>query len=98
MKSTATSASTPAGVYGFNRAWIVWPSPDKETTVRQDEWNDMVVSVQGNRYRARLNGVEMIDFTDPKAPFLAGTLALQLHSGGKGHMQFRDILVRDLSK
>lgn len=87
-----------AGVYGFGRAWIVWPSPDKETVVRQGEWNDMTVTVIGNRYISRLNGVDMVDFTDPRAPFLEGSIALQLHSGGEGNMVFRDIYVRDLSK
>lgn len=85
------------GIYGFGRAWIVWPSPDKETVVRQDDWNDMLVSIEGNRYRTRLNGVEMIDFTDPLAKFLEGTVALQLHSGGNGHMVFKDIWIRDLT-
>lgn len=84
------------GVYGFGRAWIVWPAPENETVVRQNEWNEMLVTVNGNRYRSRLNGVEMIDFTDPRAPFLTGTIALQLHSGGEGHMQFRNIRVREL--
>lgn len=87
-----------AGVYGFNRAWIVWPAPENETVVRQGEWNEILVTVQGNRYISRLNGVPMIDFTDPRAPFLTGTIALQLHSGGDGNMLFRDIWVRDLSK
>ena len=86
------------GVYGFGRAWIVWPSPDKETVVRQNDWNEMTVTIQGNRYISYLNGVQMIDFTDPRAPFLDGTIALQLHSGGAGHMLFKDIWVRDLSK
>lgn len=86
------------GVYGFGRAWIVWPSPDKETIVRQNDWNEMTVTIQGNRYVSYLNGVQMIDFTDPRAPFLDGTIALQLHSGGAGHMLFKDIWVRDLSK
>ncbi|MBA3974878.1 MAG: DUF1080 domain-containing protein [Candidatus Solibacter sp.] len=86
------------GVYGFGRAWIVWPSPDKETVVRQNDWNEMTVTIIGNRYISYLNGVQMIDFTDPRAPFLDGTIALQLHSGGEGHMLFKDIWVRDLSK
>lgn len=84
------------GVYGFGRAWIVWPAPENETVVRQNEWNEMLVTVNGNRYISRLNGVQMIDFTDPRAPFLTGTIALQLHSGGDGHMQFRDIWIREL--
>jgi hypothetical protein len=85
------------GVYGFGRAWIVWPAPENELVVRQGEWNEMLVTIQGNRYQSRLNGVPMIDFTDPRAPFLTGTIALQLHSGGEGHMQFKDIWVRDLT-
>lgn len=87
-----------AGIYGFNRAWIVWPAPENETVVRQGEWNEMLVEVRGNRYISRLNGVPMVDFTDPKAPFLEGTIALQLHSGGEGNMVFRDIWIRDLTK
>lgn len=84
------------GVYGFGRQWIVWPAPENETVVRQNEWNEMLVTVNGNRYISRLNGVQMVDFTDPRAPFLTGTIALQLHSGGDGHMQFRDIWIREL--
>lgn len=84
------------GVYGFGRGWIVWPAPENETVVRQNEWNEMLVTVNGNRYISRLNGVLMVDYTDPRAPFLTGTIALQLHSGGEGHMQFRDIWVREL--
>ena len=34
--------------------------------VRRDEWNEYLVKVVGNRYTSRLNGVPMIDFTDPK--------------------------------
>lgn len=85
------------GIYGFGRQWIVWPAPENETVVRQGEWNEMLVTIRGNRYVSRLNGVQMIDFTDPLAPFLTGTIALQLHSGGAGHMLFKDIWVRDLT-
>jgi hypothetical protein len=85
------------GIYGFGRQWIVWPAPENETVVRQGDWNEMLVTVKGNRYISRLNGVPMIDFTDPLAPFLTGTIALQLHSGGSGHMLFKDIWVRDLT-
>ena len=86
------------GIYGFGKGWIVWPAPENETVVRQNEWNDMLCVVRGNRYISRLNGVPMIDFTDPQAPFLDGTIALQLHSGGEGHMQFKDVWIRDLSR
>ncbi len=86
------------GIYGDGRQWIVWPSPEKEGVVRQSDWNDMQMQVEGNRYVSRLNGVEMIDFTDPTPKSSDGYIALQLHSGGTGNMRFKDIYIRDLTK
>ena len=86
------------GIYGDGRQWIVWPSPENETVVRKGDWNEYLLKVEGNRYYARLNGVVMVDFTDPKPKSFDGPIALQLHSGGKGDMRFKDILIRDLSK
>lgn len=87
-----------AGVYAEDgRGWLVWPSPENEGVVREGEWNDYLVEVVGNRYRSRLNGVQMVDFTDPKPSSFDGKIALQLHAGGHGNMQFKDIWIRDLS-
>ena len=86
------------GIYGDGRQWIVWPSPENETVVRQDDWNEYLLRVEGNRYVSRLNGVTMVDFTDPNPKSFDGAIALQLHSGGAGNMRFKDIRIRDLSK
>lgn len=87
------------GVYAEDgRGWVAWPAPENESVVRRDDWNEYLLEVRGNRYRSRLNGVEMLDFTDPKPGAADGTIALQLHAGGKGNMQFKDIWIRDLSK
>ena len=87
-----------AGIYDVHRHWIVWPSPENETVVRQDEWNEYLLKVEGNRYVARLNGILMVDFTDPTPESRDGGIALQLHSGGHGNMRFKDLWIRDLSK
>jgi len=86
------------GVYEQKRHWIVWPSPENESVVRADEWNDYLLKVVGNHYISRLNGVVMIDYTDPSPESDDGPLALQLHSGGRGNMRFKDIIIRDLTK
>lgn len=87
-----------AGVYAEDgREWIVWPAAENETVVRLGEWNEYLVEVNGNRYRSRLNGVQMVDFTDPKPASFDGHIALQLHAGGRGNMKFRNIMIRDLS-
>ena len=82
------------GLYGDGRQWIVWPAPENETVVRKNEWNEYLLKVEGNRYISRLNGVPMVDFTDPQPKSFDGAISLQLHSGGAGHMQFKDIWVQ----
>jgi hypothetical protein len=87
-----------AGIYGEEgQNWIVWPAPENEGVVRMGDWNDYLLDVVGNRYRSRLNGVPMVDFTDPHQKSFDGTIALQLHAGGHGNMEFKDIWIRDLS-
>jgi hypothetical protein len=86
------------GLYGDGRQWIVWPAPENETVVRHNEWNEYLLKVEGNRYYSRLNGVVMVDFTDPNPKSFDGGISLQLHSGGTGNMRFKDIMIRDLTK
>jgi hypothetical protein len=87
-----------AGIYGDGRQWIVWPSPENEIVVRRGDWNEYLLKVEGNHYVARLNGIVMIDYTDPSPKSFDGTIALQLHAGGEGNMRFREIYIRDLTK
>jgi len=86
------------GIYGDGKGWIVWPAPELETVIRPDDWNDLLIKVEGNRYVTVLNGIQMIDFTYPSPGATDGVIALQLHSGGQGRMRFRDIWIRDLSR
>jgi 3-keto-disaccharide hydrolase len=86
------------GLYGDGRQWIAWPAPEFEMVLRHNDWNDYLLKVIGNRYIARLNGVVILDFTDPTPKSFDGAIALQLHSGGQGNMRFKDIYLRDLSQ
>jgi len=86
------------GVYGDGRGWVVWPAPENELVIRPNDWNEFLLKVEGNRYVSRLNGVLMVDFTDPSPRSFDGYIALQLHSGGLGNMRFKDLYIRDLSK
>lgn len=86
------------GIYGDGRKWVVWPSAENETVLRSEDWNDYLLRVEGNHYVARLNGVIMVDFTDPTPMSFDGYIALQLHSGGEGNMKFKDIYILDFTK
>ncbi len=85
------------GLYGDNRGWMVWPAAEFETVIRPFDWNDMLIQVHGNRTIVHLNGIQVLDFTNPTPKSKDGSIALQLHSGGLGKMRFKDIFVRDLS-
>ncbi|MCA9192214.1 MAG: DUF1080 domain-containing protein [Planctomycetales bacterium] len=85
------------GLYGDGKGWIVWPAPELETVIRPQDWNELLIKVEGQHYITMLNGVQMIDFTYPSPEAKTGVIALQLHSGGEGRMRFKDIWIRDLS-
>ena len=85
------------GLYGDGRGWFAWPSPEYEHVIRPTDWNDMLLKVEGNHMVAILNGIEILNFTDPAPRSFDGYIALQLHSGGLGNMRFKDIYVRDMS-
>ena len=86
------------GLYGDGRGWYAWPAAAYEPVIRPTDWNDMLIKVEGNHTVVMLNGVLVLDFTDPTPKSIDGYIALQLHSGGLGNMWFKDIIVRDLSK
>jgi hypothetical protein len=76
---------------------MAWPAPEFEQVIRPTDWNEMLMKVAGNHYVAILNGIEVLNFTDPVQKSFDGYIALQLHSGGLGNMRFKDIYVRDMS-
>ena len=80
------------GLYGEGRGWMAWPAPEYEQVIRPTDWNEMLMKVEGNHYVAILNGIEVLNFTDPVQKSFDGYIALQLHSGGLGNMRFKDIL------
>ncbi|MCA9133978.1 MAG: DUF1080 domain-containing protein [Planctomycetales bacterium] len=85
------------GLYGDGRGWVAWPAAEFETVLKPNDWNDMLIRVEGKRYVVLLNGVQILDFTYPSPKASDGVIALQLHSGGQGRMRFKDIWIRDLS-
>lgn len=86
------------GIYGDGRGWQAWPAPEFEPMLRPDDWNDFLMKVEANRYVCYLNGVKVLDYTNPKPEADDGYIALQLHSGGLGDMMFKDLYIVDLSR
>jgi hypothetical protein len=80
------------GVYeSYGRGWLIQPAPEKESILKEGEWNKMVVRVMGNTVTTWLNGQEMITLKDDKIGAITGKIALQIHDGGGVKVRWRTI-------
>jgi hypothetical protein len=77
------------------RGWAAMPTADGEQALKSGEWNDLEVSVQGNHIVTQLNGVKIVDFSDPAPKFTDGVIGLQIHTGGGVKMRWKDIFVQE---
>ena len=74
---------------------------EKDTIRKKLEWNHLYIYAKGAHIKAKLNGVEIVDYKDaePKPKFLEpGVIALQTY-GAEGHagwVRFRNIRIREL--
>ena len=77
------------------RGWVAMPTAEGENALKPGEWNDLEVSVQGAHIVTKLNGVTVVDYTDPSPKFADGVIALQIHTGGGVKMRWKDIQIKE---
>lgn len=60
-------------------------------------WNSYTIRVEGNHHQLFINGVQTVDYyeKDPTIPE-KGVIAVQNHSGGNSHVEFRFIKIIEL--
>lgn len=80
------------------RAWIAYPTAEGERAIKPTDWNDLEISVSGNHYLTRLNGVQIVDYTDAAPKFTDGVIALQLHTGGGVKIRWKDLFIQESSQ
>ncbi|MDE6306829.1 MAG: DUF1080 domain-containing protein, partial [Muribaculaceae bacterium] len=85
------------GVYeSYGRGWLVQIPDEKESILKEGEWNTMRIRVEGDHVQTWLNGEPMADFTDPEIGKADGRIALQIHDGGGIKVQWKDFEIRRL--
>lgn len=67
-----------------------------ESILREGEWNDMRIRVEGDHVQTWLNGTPMVDFTDEAIGRAQGRIALQIHDGGGIKVQWKDLNITAL--
>lgn len=79
----------------YKRGWLVQPREDipPAWALRIGDWNEIEAKAEGNRIITWLNGIKVLDFTDPTPNLFEGFFALQLHTGGATGIQWKEIYV-----
>ena len=77
------------------RGWVALPTPEGEQALKADDWNDLEVAVQGTHMVTHLNGVKVVDYTDPAPKFKDGSIGLQIHTGGGVKMRWKQIYLKE---
>lgn len=77
---------------------LIKPDPKAvEKAVKKGDWNEYLVRCEGKRVRTAINGVDMIDYTEPDDSIPQfGLIGLQVHSGGPAVAFYKDITVEEL--
>ena len=85
------------GIYeSYGRGWLVKIPDEKETILKENEWNTMRIKVQGDNVITWLNGEEMVNINDAKIGAGKGRIALQIHDGGGIKVLWRNLKVKTL--
>ncbi|MEO7983844.1 MAG: DUF1080 domain-containing protein [Bacteroidota bacterium] len=90
----------------WRRSGSLWAIQDiKESYVKDNEWYSTYIKVKGKRVTVRINGKQVVDYTEPENPpreegmegrkLSAGTFALQGHDPGST-VYYKNIKVRVL--
>jgi len=77
------------------RGWVAMPTAEGERALKSGDWNDLEVSLQGAHIITHLNGVKIVDYTDPTPKFTEGVIGLQIHTGGGVKMRWKNIYVKE---
>lgn len=71
------------GIYeSYGRGWIAEINDEQQKILKEKDWNNLRIRVEGDNVKTWLNGEEMVDLTDDKFGKGQGRIALQIHSGG----------------
>ncbi len=68
-----------------------------KATVKVGQWNDYEIRAVGPHITLKINGVQLVDYTeaDPSIP-QSGKFGLQVHGGGKTEVHFKDFSLTTL--
>lgn len=78
----APKGNDTGGIYeSYGRGWLVQIPDEKETILKEGEWNTLRLRVEGDKVQTWLNGEAMVDIDDELIGKTPGRIMLQIHDG-----------------
>jgi hypothetical protein len=86
------------GIYeSYGRAWVAKPDAELvKKAYKHDQWNEMEILADGGHVATWLNGMKIAELKDDPVVD-AGHLIMQMHSGNKLLVMFKDIRIQILN-
>ena len=90
------------GLYDESRRNKMLGTPPKELQEKaiaaaKEGWNEYTIRAEDRRIRLSINGIELLDYTEPDETIpLKGMIALQIHGGLKGTIRYRNLRITEL--
>lgn len=88
------------GIYDESRRNKLLAQADMTTlrpVIKKDDWNEYVIRADGPRITTWINGVLGVDYVEPDPKIVqTGKFGIQIHGGGKGLVQVKDITIDEL--
>lgn len=73
-------------------------SPESLAGLNKSGWNEYIVTADGPRITLELNGKRTVEYVEQESGIAStGFIALQVHSGPAIQVEFKDLLIKELS-
>ena len=93
----APKGNDTGGIYeSYGRGWLQRIPDEKESVLKEGEWNTLRLRVEGNHVQTWLNGVPMSDLRDDLIGNTPGRLMLQIHDGNDIKVLWRNFKLKQL--
>jgi hypothetical protein len=80
-----------------NKVLVKPNAADVKKALKPGDWNEYLIRARGNRIQTAINGVIMIDYTEPDATLPQyGMIGLQVHGGGVTEASYKEITIQEL--
>jgi len=80
-----------------NKVLVKPNADDVKRAMKLQDWNEYLIRAEGKRIQSWINGIKMIDYTEPDDSIPQyGQIGVQIHGGGVSEAWYKDITIEEL--